>query len=289
MLKAVLAISSFCLLASTVAVASEEHPGEFEKWATVKNPTLGPAQVYGGYNAGCLAGASELPLVGSGFQVVRTSRNRFYGHPNLTYYVKDLGYRMKKATGLSIVVEDLSFPRGGPFYLGHASHQLGLDADISLQLISKKVGPSQSEAWHSPSYVNDRKYLKTNWKAEQVKLTSLAANSPYVNRIFVAPAIKKYFCDTNPKAPWLYKLRAWWGHDDHLHVRLNCPKDSPYCEPQSPLNSKGSGCGGELAWWYSAEADAQWEEMMKPTTPDNPPVKPYPKLPAQCEKLILEP
>lgn len=286
MLRASLTIASISLLTS-VTLSSEEHPGEFAKWANVKSPTSGPAKVYGGYNAGCISGAEELPLIGSGFQVVRTSRNRYYGHPNLNYYIKDLAYRTKKATGLSLVIEDLSFPRGGPFYSGHNSHQLGLDVDISLKLISKKVGPAQSEAWHSPSYVNDRKYLKPNWTADQVKLTSLAADSPYLNRIFVAPAIKKYFCDTNPKAPWNYKLRAWWGHDDHLHVRLSCPKDSPGCEPQTALNPNDNGCGGELTWWYSAEADAQWEEMNKPWPPGVL-IKSYPKLPAQCEALIRQ-
>lgn len=291
MLRVALALSGVSLLTAVSSTARVSGGGTlprgFDKWANVKTPTSGPARVYGGYNAGCISGAVKLPLLGSGFQVVHSSKNRYFAHPNLNYYIQDLGYRMKKATGLSIAIEDLSFPRGGPFFSGHSSHQIGLDADISLQLISGKLNSSQSESWHSPSYVNDRKYLKSNWTHEQSTLTALAADSPYVNRIFVAPAIKKHFCDTNPKAPWLYKLRAWWGHDDHLHVRLSCPQDSPNCQSQSPLNSKDNGCAGELAWWYSTEADAEWAEMIKPPPPGTPvKQKPYPNLPAKCEQLV---
>lgn len=287
MLRVGLAVSGISLLTAVATMAAGNLPRGFDKWAAVKTPTAGPARIYGGYNAGCISGAAELPQSGSGFQVVRSAKHRFFGHPNLSYYVQDLGYRMKKASGLSIAVEDMSFPRGGPFYTGHASHQIGLDADISLQLINRKLSSAQSESWLSPSYVDDRKYLKSNWSAQQAQLTALAAESVYVNRIFVAPAIKKYFCDTSPNAPWLYKLRAWWGHDDHLHVRLSCPKDSPNCQSQDSLNSKDNGCGGDLAWWYSAEADAEWAEMMKPPAPGKPAkTKPYPTLPAKCEALV---
>ncbi len=300
MLRVSLAISGLSLLAAmssvdaVAKVAEVAHfsagvslPRGFDKWANVKTPTSGPARIHGGYSAGCISGAAQLPVIGSGFQVVHSSKNRYYAHSNLTYYIQDLGYRMKKSNGLSIAIEDLSFPRGGPFFTGHSSHQIGLDADISLQLISGKLNSSQSESWLSPSYVQGRKHLKSNWTAAQADLTALAANSPYVNRIFVSPAIKKYFCDTTPSAPWLYKLRAWWGHDDHLHVRLSCPKDSPNCESQPALNSKDNGCGGDLAWWYSAEADAEWAEMIKPPAPGTPvKPKPYPTLPAKCEALV---
>lgn len=290
MLRVALAISSFSAVtafASGVHVSAKQLPSGFDKWANVKTPTSGPARIYGGYNAGCISGAAQLPVIGSGFQVVHTSKNRFYGHPNLSYYIQDLGYRMKNATGLSIAIEDLSFARGGPFLKGHSSHQVGLDADISLQVISGKLSESQSEAWLSAYYVENRKYLKPNWRNEQATLVALAADSPYVDRIFIAPAIKKYFCDTNPRAPGLYKLRPWWGHEDHLHVRLKCPADSPNCRPQAALSSKDNGCGSDLAWWFSAEADAQWAEMIKPPPPGKP-VKPkaYPILPAKCEQLV---
>ena len=181
-----------------------------------------------------------------------------------------------------MIVEDISYPRGGPFLNGHSSHQIGLDVDISLMSVQTQPTSIQRENWVSPSYVQNRKTLMSNWGTEQIQLTILAASATEVNRIFVAPAIKKYFCDTVPGAPWLYKLRSWWGHDDHLHVRLNCPTDSPDCKAQTPLDSQNNSCGADLDWWYSAEADAESikiEQNLRPSA--------FPSLPAQCESVKM--
>ena len=47
--------------------------------------------------------------------------------------VKRLAMKAKKDAGWpGILVGDMSQPRGGPMLTGHASHQVGLDADIWL-------------------------------------------------------------------------------------------------------------------------------------------------------------
>ena len=50
-------------------------------------------------------------------------------------------------------------------------------------------------------------------------------------------------------AAWLRKIRPWWDHTDHLHVRLNCPKGAPGCVDQDPL-PPGDGCK-EAIWWVT--------------------------------------
>jgi penicillin-insensitive murein endopeptidase len=99
-----------------------------------------------------------------------------------------------------------------------------------------------------------------------------------VDRIFINPAIKKAMCESVPAngdRSWLRKLRPWWGHDEHFHVRLACPADSPDCFVQAPMPD-GDGCGAELESWLD-----------RPTWPA-PPEKPHHQsrpLPEACSGL----
>ena len=79
---------------------------------------------------GCLAGAVALPINGPTWQVMRLSRNRNWGHPKLIAFLERLGDKAKKIGWNGLLVGDMSQPRGGPMLTGHASHQVGLDADI---------------------------------------------------------------------------------------------------------------------------------------------------------------
>ena len=47
---------------------------------------------------------------------------------------------------------------------------------------------------------------------------------------------------------WLAKLRPWWNHYYHFHVRVKCPSAATDCEGQKPL-SGDDGCGQELTNW----------------------------------------
>jgi penicillin-insensitive murein endopeptidase len=266
-----------------VSQTKKELSPEFEKWAAIKSPTLGEPASIGTYQAGCIDGAQSLPLEGPGFYVVNRQRLRYFGHPSMMAYLLELGQKIKQKKYPMMAVEDISYPRGGPFLTGHNSHQIGLDVDISLTPL--KSAPQDDANVPAPSYVRERKELLTNWGKEQAQLVELAAQSDLVNRIFVAPAIKKFFCSTQPTAPWLYKIRPWWGHDDHIHVRLNCPASSPECVNQPALDPAENNCGAQLDWWYSAEADAEAKKMA-----DEPAIVPksFPVLPAKCENIRVQ-
>ena len=96
-------------------------------------PAAMPTRVVGFYAKGCIAGAEALPINGETWQVMRLSRNRYWGHPDLVALVKRLADKAHKDAGWpGILVGDMSQPRGGPMLTGHASHQVGLDADIWL-------------------------------------------------------------------------------------------------------------------------------------------------------------
>jgi penicillin-insensitive murein endopeptidase len=96
--------------------------------------------------------------------------------------------------------------------------------------------------WHS---VDPRRFTQ-----RQVTLLRLAASDPKVDRIFVNPVIKATICRASAPGDrsWLHVLRPWFGHDDHFHVRLRCPADSPECEAQAPI-PPGDGCDATLASW----------------------------------------
>ena len=72
-----------------------------------------------------------------------------------------------------------------------------------------------------------------------------------VERIFVNAAIKKALCrEAGNDRGWLHKVRPWYGHDYHFHVRINCPADSPDCKPQDPVPA-GEVCGKDLDHWFT--------------------------------------
>ncbi|MEY3881992.1 MAG: hypothetical protein RIQ94_2788, partial [Pseudomonadota bacterium] len=127
-----------------------------EQWSRVSLPTYSvSAQSIGTYNAGCISGAVSVPINGTGYQVMRLSRNRVYGHPDLKHYIESLGQTAARQHLGSLLIGDLGQPRGGPTLSGHRSHQSGLDVDIwfllSNEAASRLLTFSERENWNAPS------------------------------------------------------------------------------------------------------------------------------------------
>src|ERR1700689_1915969 len=96
-------------------------------------PAAMPTRVVGFYAHGCIAGAAALPINGETWQVMRQSRNRNWAHPDMVALLERLSAKVHEVAGWpGLLVGDMSQPRGGPMLTGHASHQVGLDADIWL-------------------------------------------------------------------------------------------------------------------------------------------------------------
>ena len=278
-------IISLFLLLSAYAEASlpVDHKALFRLWERVTSPSRGEAEAIGSYSAGCLAGGERLAQDGTGYSVMRLSRERYYGHPRLVAYLENLGAEAGKKGLGRILVGDLGRARGGPMLSGHASHQSGLDVDIWYLLAKKLPSRKDREKWGATSYVSRQGKVTRAWTDKQRRLVELAAASDDVERIFVHAAIKKDLCERHPDAPWIAKLRPWYGHDDHLHVRLKCPPGSPLCEAQEATASLGRQCGPELDWWFSAEAK---EELKKRKASGE---REFPALPEACHALLDEP
>jgi penicillin-insensitive murein endopeptidase len=252
-----------------------------------------PAQLrtesIGFYARGCLAGAQALPINGRTWQVMRLSRNRNWGHPNLVNYIERLSERGANAGWPGLLVGDMSQPRGGPMLTGHASHQVGLDADIWLRPMPDHELSRQEREEMSATMVvaDDRKDVDPKvWTPAHLAIIKAAASDPLVERVFVNAAIKKDLCrEAGGDRAWLEKVRPYWQHDYHFHVRIRCPADSPDCKRQDPVPA-GDGCGKELSWWFT-DAVLHPKPSPEPSKPP-PPIK-MADLPAACRQVLAAP
>lgn len=240
----------------------------------------------GFYTKGCLAGGEQLPATGSAWQAMRLSRNRNWGHPQLVELVKRLAIEARAQDGWNgLLVGDLAQPRGGPMLSGHRSHQVGLDADVWLtEMPDRVLSDKERETIKAVSVIRNRHQVNPKiWTEAHAKLIRRAASYPEVARIFVHPPIKKALCEWAPKGSdltWLKKVRAYYGHHYHFHIRIKCPKGTSGCRNQNPPAPKdGTGCGTELAYWLS---DKPWK---KPGKPKKPKKKPKPRPPMKLSAL----
>lgn len=241
-------------------------------WQAIRSPIASPngePEPIGSYSNGCILGAEAMPAKGDGYQVIRMNKNRYYGHPDVINYLKRLGKKVKEAGMPSMLIGDISMPAGGRFASGHASHQMGLDADIWLRMGEMSAEDAENSDGKGLLVVNRAAQRVDDkiWNNNHFNLIKLAAQDPQVTRIFVNPAIKVKLCQTEQTdRSWLRKIRPWWGHDSHFHVRLACPQGAPYCESQEPV-PMGDGCGDELYSWFEPKAPGTTVKKTPPPEP----------------------
>jgi penicillin-insensitive murein endopeptidase len=294
---------AFALLAAFAACASAQdigtlHPKPLPPLAHPDDPHNVAKQVFGReltptearsrsigfYSRGCMAGAEALPLDGDAWRVMRVSRNRYWGQPETIAFIKRFSEKAaKEGVWPGVLVGDISQPRGGPMITGHASHQIGLDADIWLTPMPANLTRAQRETMSAVEMVRpDGLGVNENWSERQAAIIRAAAEEPQVTLIFVNAAIKKALCERHAGEAWMNKVRPWWGHDYHFHVRLRCPAGMASCQNQGPP-PPGDGCDKSLAWWFSDEA-LHPRRSGKPARPLT-----LAQLPAACRALAAEP
>lgn len=242
------------------------------------------SEAFGGYSNGCQAGAVQLAETGPTWQAMRLSRNRNWAQPVTIDYVQELSRFAATLPGWEgLYVGDISQPRGGPMLTGHASHQSGLDVDIWM-LPPRRLDLSRQERESLSSIsMQSQRGAATNssWTEAHMRLMRAAASDPRTARIFVFPAAKVAMCnwETGDRT-WLRKIRPWFGHHYHFHVRLNCPAGDRSCQDQDPLPA-GDGCDDAAQWVRNILSPP-------PPDPDAPPPAPargpltMAQLPAQC-------
>ncbi|TDK35505.1 penicillin-insensitive murein endopeptidase [Rhizobium deserti] len=287
-------LAAAVLLCAALGTTTEAQEAQTAKqlFGSVKLPSRSEPEPLGFYAKGCMAGAVALPTDGPTWQAMRLSRNRRWGNPVMISLLEQFSRDAARlGWGSGILVGDISQPRGGPMITGHASHQVGLDADIWFT--PKPAQPltvQQREDMPFTSMLDKSKFLTVNpkrWSDTHARLIMQAASYPQVERVFVNPAIKKKLCETwTGDRSLLGKVRPIYGHDEHFHIRISCPAGSSDCQKQAAApkvddcNSKG------LAWWFTKEP---WAPAPKPD-PNKPPVKPrqvmLSDLPKACAAVL---
>ncbi len=254
-----------------------------------KLPAVGQPRSFGFYSKGCFTGGVAIPMDGPTWQVMRPSRNRRWGHPAMIATIERLSRDAVADGWPGLLIGDIAQPRGGPMTSGHASHQIGLDADIWLTpMPARKLTPSQRESMSATLMVDEKTHLVKDalWTPAHTRLLKRAASYPQVERILVNPGIKKKLCDTvTGDRSWLRKIRPFWGHDYHFHMRIGCQPGSTGYKAQE-ATPEDDGCGKPLAWWFT---DEPWRPAKNPDAPKARDVMTMANLPRECQGVLDAP
>ncbi|WP_428487931.1 penicillin-insensitive murein endopeptidase [Rhodopila sp.] len=234
------------------------------------DPVPGPLHIIGGpATGGCIAGAISLPANGPGFQTIHINRSAFWGAPETIAALETLAREAGSAGLPPLLIEDISRPRGGPLPGGHVSHQIGLDADIGLDVRPRAdLDTDRRDTITLVSLVqpDGRGVDPAVWSPRVMTLLRLTAALPAVDRILVNPAIKQQLCrEVTDDRSWLRLIRPWYGHAAHMHIRFRCPAGQVDCVQAAPPPA-GDGCDGTLQWWFD-----QLDAPAKPSAPYHPP------------------
>ncbi len=254
-----------------------------ELFGRARDPAPTESEPVGFYSKGCLAGGEELPANGPNWQVMRLSRNRNWGHRALIAFLTRFAPTAAEASGWpGILIGDMSQPRGGPMLTGHASHQIGLDVDIWLTpMPGRELNRAEREEMSATNMVREDglDVIPGVWTPRHLAVVRAAAQDPAVQRIFVNAAIKRAMCRVAAGEPWMRKVRPYYSHNYHFHVRLFCPRGAESCKDQDPTPTT-DGCDASLAWWFS---DAVLHP--KPSTKTWPPMT-MSALPSECRAVL---
>ena len=252
-------------------------------------PAATAPKSYGFYSKGCFAGGVAIATDGPNWQAMRLSRNRRWGHPTMIALIEKLSRDAVKDGWRGLMLGDISQPRGGPMLTGHASHQIGLDADIWFTpMPDHRLSVNERENMSATSLVNDKthKVIDRLWTPAHAALLKRAASYGEVERILVNPGIKKKLCETvTGDRSWLRKVRPFWGHDYHFHIRIGCQPGSVGCKAQADV-APGEGCDKALAWWFTEEP---WRPNKNPDAPKARDLMTMKSLPPACREVLNAP
>lgn len=273
-----------------IALPLAAAPEAKQLFGAAKKGSAQRAAPLGSYAKGCAAGSVALPETGPTWQAMRLSRNRNWGHPTTINFIQKLSAKAAQLPGWNgLYIGDISQPRGGPMLSGHRSHQIGLDVDIwMLPAKNLKLSRRDREKISSVSLRRAKgAYINDKFTRQHMEIMKAAAKDKRTARIFVFPGAKVAMCNAEKgNRRWLRKIRPWYGHHYHFHVRLACPKGARGCKDQNPPPA-GDGCADAQKWVN----DILNPPKPKPRDPNAPKPKPRREyvladLPSQCANVL---
>ena len=138
---------------------------------------------------------------------------------------------------------------------GHASHQIGLDADIWFVPMPTRTLSAKERENHVGHILADPAVsspsTRRNGADQRSALLKRAASYPEVARIFVSAAIKQQLCDTaGTDRDWLRKLQALAAATPIISMCGSSARRAWRAVSASRRRRRGDGCGAELAGWF---------------------------------------
>lgn len=228
---------------------------------------------------GVQTGAIELPEAGEGFARFRSQGGYYWGQPALVNGLREAArnVQLELPGGPPLIVGDLSAQYGGKISRHH-SHRSGRDVDLLWYVTTPDGRPLRNTSFvhlgndgmgRAPRLGYVRLDVPRQWslvksllRSEQLEVQWLYSSS-VVEALVVEYALAK---GEDSELIWraqnvmLQPLDSL-PHDDHLHVRIACPResDAPGCE------------GGGPYWaWLGAPVEPSAErdvELLDPAAP----------------------
>lgn len=207
-----------------------------------KRPPAEKAESIGSPNEGHLRGGAHLDVGKPWFRVVPAyeSGDVRWGLPILVNMIDRAARNVhKRFPGAVLDVGDIS-QKGGGDLLRHHSHESGRDADLGFYALDAKGKQIHARtfikfdtAMASPTVPGTHYDLARNWAFVQELLTDPAA---HVSHVFIAEWIRhELLAYARPRVSHAFWERAATvmmqphhslPHDDHIHVRISCPREA---------------------------------------------------------------
>ena len=206
--------------------------GAKELFARKVLPAAMPTRVIGFYAKGCIAGAEQMPINGDTWQVMRLSRNRYWGHPDMIALVKRLAAKAHKDAGWpGILVGDIGAaarrpdadrPRQPP---DRARCRHLADADAGSPIVAR--GARGDVGGHDGARGPARRRSEGLHAGSCCSCSATPRRSRPCSGYSSMPRSRRR-CAARPRATAAGFPRSgrWWGHDYHFHIRMRCPPGS---------------------------------------------------------------
>lgn len=232
------------LLAATGAAAQPRNASRRGRTASARRPPAPPSASTGWANRGALEHGRAL-VEGDGVRFL-PGRPLHWGTEELIGLIERVGAEMRRRHASRVTVGDLSAQHGGPVGR-HRSHQSGRDADICF-LARTYTARGQGAPVDLNDYVSfdrngrsfDGRYVfdtARNWALLDAILTDRRVR---IERIFISAPLRQRLLAygrehgadgslVNQAALTLLQPRGVSPHDNHFHVRIDCPVGDRQC------------------------------------------------------------
>jgi penicillin-insensitive murein DD-endopeptidase len=185
-----------------------------------------------------------------GFLPTHWKRKRNYTTQAMADLLGHVSQQVFQEAGRRLILGDLSLRNGG-WVSNHLSHQNGLDADIVLFYLDEDgdpVEPTMLIPLSDAGISQDQQYYfdaAMMWRLVELLLTAEQAQVQYL--IMYGPLIQQTLTAgrlANADPELLARAQTVMQspssnvekHEDHMHVRLYCPKDPEnFCEDTGPV------------------------------------------------------